>query len=633
MAAKKTVSKGFWWNTAKTDKVIASALKVLSGRYPALAAKKGAGAEITFVKGDDENLCSIAKKDGAYVITYGRANMAVRMVGNLLAGALPKDREECPFTMLGIMLDCSRDAVMTVDHLREYLDHLAILGYNMVMLYTEDTYRVDGEPMFGFMRGAYTQDEIRQVDDYAASLGIEIIPCIEALGHMDQIFKWGNYADVRDLNGILLVDEEKTYELIDKMVAFWAGAVRSRRIHLGMDEAHGLGTGKHEKIHGKQSAFDIINRHLKRCCAICEKYGLKPMIWSDMYFRIGSKTNNYYDLESQPPRKVVKDVPKGLELVYWDYYHDDQDFYGKFIEKHRQIAGDPLMGSGVWTWGKFWYDHFMTRKTVVPCLAACREKKLREVFFTMWGDNGGYCDYDSAYAGLAFSAELSFTGKADDTRLEKILKGLFEGASYKAIVALGDTMNYNVPSFLLDDPLMLLYTRSFYNAKEKWGEYNVSKSFAEVKKGFEEAAKIVAKAPNKGCAGRMQLAKALSKSIVSKFAYAEAAFKAAPLKNHRAAAKELLKLAKAYDRNIADFYAEFWCMWHEHNKPFGLESIQIRLGGQVLRASELVARLEDFIASDDETIPELSELAAAGDKLALHRWSSYMEYAKATCIF
>ena len=635
MATKKSAAKSttYWWDATATDPVIASALAVLAKRYPALKAKKAPGAaELVFKKGAD-GVCSAAFGDGRYVITYGRPNMAVRMVGNILAGAVPAEAEQCPFTTLGIMLDCSRDAVMNVEHLKGYLDHLAILGYNMAMLYTEDTYRVAGEPMFGFMRGAYTQDEIREIDDYAASLGIELIPCIEALGHMEQIFKWGKYADVRDLNGILLVDEKKTYELIDKMVAFWAGCVRSKRIHLGMDEAHGLGTGAHEKRFGKESAFDIINRHLKKCCAICKKYGLRPMIWSDMYFRIGSKTNNYYDLDSQPSEEVVKGVPKKLELVYWDYYHAEQDFYEKFIEKHRQIAGDPLMGSGVWTWSKFWYDHFMTRNTVVPCLKACRAKNLKEVFSTMWGDNGGYCDYDSAYAGLAFAAELSFTGKADEARLEKVVSGLFGGSSYKAIIALGDIMNYSVPQLLFDDPLMLLYFRSFFNSEQKFQDYDRKADFGEVKKAFEDAAKVVFKAPLKGEAGSMALARALVSSVTSKFAYAEAAFKAVAKKDHRKDAPALLKLAKAYEKNISDFYGEFWKMWHEHNKPFGLESIQIRLGGQVIRAGELVIRLENFIASGDKVIPELAELATAGKEVNLHRWQGFLDIAKATGIF
>ncbi len=74
-------------------------------------------------------------------------------------------------------------------------------------------------------------------------------------------------------------------------------------------------------------------------------------------------------------------------------------------------------------------------------------------------------------------------------------------------------------------------------------------------------------------------------------------------------------------------------MWHEHNKPFGLESIQIRLGGQVVRAGELVIRLENFIASGDKVIPELAELANAGKEVNLRRGQGYLDIAKATGIF
>ena len=131
----------------------------------------------------------------------------------------------------------------------------------------------------------------------------------------------------------------------------------------------------------------------------------------------------------------------------------------------------------------------------------------------------------------------------------------------------------------------------------------------------------------------MALARALVSSVTSKFAYAEAAFKAVAKKDHRKDAPALLKLAKAYEKNISDFYGEFWKMWHEHNKPFGLESIQIRLGGQVIRAGELVIRLENFIASGDKVIPELAELANAGKEVNLRRWQGYLDIAKATGIF
>ena len=61
---------------------------------------------------------------------------------------------------LGVMVDCSRDAVYTVGALKKYISLLAKMGYNSLQLYTEDTYEADGEPYFGYLRGRYGKAEL-----------------------------------------------------------------------------------------------------------------------------------------------------------------------------------------------------------------------------------------------------------------------------------------------------------------------------------------------------------------------------------------------------------------------------------------------------------------------------------------
>ena len=46
----------------------------------------------------------------------------------------------------GVMLDMSRNAVMKPDEVKNYARVLKSMGYNMIQLYTEDTYEVEGEP-------------------------------------------------------------------------------------------------------------------------------------------------------------------------------------------------------------------------------------------------------------------------------------------------------------------------------------------------------------------------------------------------------------------------------------------------------------------------------------------------------
>ena len=53
----------------------------------------------------------------------------------------------------GVMLDCSRNAVMKPSAIKKFVDYLSAFGYNMLQLYTEDTYEVKNEPYFGYLRG------------------------------------------------------------------------------------------------------------------------------------------------------------------------------------------------------------------------------------------------------------------------------------------------------------------------------------------------------------------------------------------------------------------------------------------------------------------------------------------------
>ena len=64
----------------------------------------------------------------------------------------------------GVMLDMSRNAVMKPEELKKFARIIRSFGYNMIELYTEDTYEVEGEPYFGYMRGRYTKAELKAIN-------------------------------------------------------------------------------------------------------------------------------------------------------------------------------------------------------------------------------------------------------------------------------------------------------------------------------------------------------------------------------------------------------------------------------------------------------------------------------------
>ena len=286
------------------------------------------------------------------------------------------------FNKLGVMIDCSRNAVMSVPTLKRWIDITTSLGYNMLMLYTEDTYEVDNQPYFGYLRGRYSQKELREIDDYAFKHGMELIPAIQTLAHLKSIFRWPAYIGINDCEDILLAGDENTYKLIDDIFASLEKTLRTRVVNIGMDEAHMLGRGEYQRIHGAENRFDILLNHLKRVAQIAEKHGFECIMWGDMFFRLLG--GSYYE-EGAVPERVKKMIPHNVNLIYWDYYSTDKEHYLKQIESHSAIKDNIWFAGGLWSWTGFAPHNAYSIAATKAAFNACKEKNIKNVFVTMWG--------------------------------------------------------------------------------------------------------------------------------------------------------------------------------------------------------------------------------------------------------
>ena len=242
------------------------------------------------------------------------------------------------FERFGVMIDCSRNAVPSIDGLKKFFTILAKMGYDCVMLYTEDTYEVEDEPYFGYKRGRYSIAEMQEIDRFAASIGIEVIPCIQTLAHLNAIFRWDEYRKIKDIDDILLLDDERTMTLIERMFATLSKSFASRKIHIGMDEAHNVGLGKYLDRHGFGDRYELILRHLNKVCEIARKYGYEPMMWEDMFFRLANHGDYYVKEPIAFSDDVVNKVPSDCSMVYWDYYSTDEAIYDAMITSSKRLS-------------------------------------------------------------------------------------------------------------------------------------------------------------------------------------------------------------------------------------------------------------------------------------------------------
>lgn len=387
--------------------------------------------EVCFKEGEELSLLMDGER-----LTVEAPDISAAARGLFLAACALRDGKDIPelhqtrhIASCGMMLDMSRGGVMTVEAVKGMIDAHAALGLNLMMLYTEDTYTVPEAPYLGYLRGRYTEKELREMDDYAAESGVELVPCVQTLAHLEQFLQWDVNRDIKDNDCVLMIDEPKTYAWIRAALTALRRCFRTNRIHIGMDEAHGVGLGEYYQKHGAVNRFELLNRHLNRVVDICKELGFKPIMWSDMFYRLGSKNNDYYDTDAVVPESAIAQIPD-VALCYWDYYHTDEQFYAGMLEGHRQMGKKVVFAGGIWTWSGILPHVRKTNATMYPALRACLKAGIGTVLATLWGDDGCETDYRLALNQLPIYSEHVWLGedctRAEVERMGERLTGLSE---------------------------------------------------------------------------------------------------------------------------------------------------------------------------------------------------------------
>ncbi len=502
------------------------------------------------------------------------------------------------FNTFGVMIDMSRNAVMSMEGLKRFLPLLKKMGYNCVMLYTEDTYEVEGEPYFGYLRGRYTKAEMKEIDDFAANLGITVIPCIQTLAHLNATFRWRQIP--HDCDDILLTDDERTYELIEHMFATLSECFTSRKIHIGMDEAHMLGRGKHLDIHGYETVNTIMKRHLDRILKIAKKYDYELLLWSDMYFRPWNN-GEYMIAKCKMPQDVLDSLPKEVIPVYWDYYQSNEQAYCDMIENHMQLSDKTWFAGASWCWqGVIPFNRF-TLESMLPAIRSCKKHGLKNIIFTMWGDDGAECSHFSQLPSLFYLAEYA-KGNVDEAKIKEKFKRMIgiDFDEFMQIDCPNDVVAYQGRP--RNPSKYMLYSDCFNG----FLDYTVKLGAGERYKDF--AAKLHTTAKKSRRYGYVfDTAAKLCEVLEIKYELGlrtRNAYQAGDkVELERLAKEEYVEVAK----RIKIFARAFEKQWMTDNKPHGFDVQDLRLGGLLQRIDSCRRRLLDYVSGKIDRIDELEE--------------------------
>lgn len=502
----------------------------------------------------------------------------------------------------GIMLDMSRNGVMTPEALKEYFSYMAMMGLNSVGLYMESMYTLDGYPYFGYMQGRYTKDELRAIDDYGNMFGIEVYPHIATLSHMEKYLKFREAFPVRDTARMMLVGADATYKLIDAMLTQLKECFRSKKIHLCMDEAWYVGLGEYYKNNkGKViNQGELVVEHAEKVVKMALDHGYDPMIWSSSFRRF----NVMDDLAKIECFKKVtiqggSYEGEGTEETF-------KEIWSKYVNLDSHIS---FLG-GIQTWYGAAPENNFTLGNIQTFLPYCKKYGIDEVMGSVWMNDGTECNHFMSLLGAQGYAEHMYN---ENVSVEQI-KDMFEfvtGASFDAFMDTAYFFNKNMKgkdlkesegknfwgkTLLWMDPVAGVADYNLY-------ENNMSGHYAEMKEKFKEYK------DRKDPFERFYDFYMKLFDVMSIKCYIAERLKKAYEDDDRAvlkkAAEELFPQLKEKVETLRFCHRD---LWYATYNPFGYEVLDVRYGGLSARCDSAIYRIKNYLEGKVEFLREFEEV-------------------------
>lgn len=341
------------------------------------------------------------------------------------------------FPVRGFMLDCSRDRVPTRRTLLRYLDLAVRARLNHFELYLEHTFAWREHSNVWEAASPFTPEDLRWLDDECASRGIELVPALNCLGHME---RWLMHEEYRHLaecpDGFQWGDDHRiaaTMEPTDQaadlalsLITEVVACVRSKTVNIGADEPFELGLGASADEVAARGRGDVYFSYVERLLQPLTEQGYTVGFWADIF--------------AEHPELMGR-VPTGAVPIVWQYDAPSLaaaviDGADETLRRHwEDIAFDVdttrqgargrathLIGAGEPFWvapGTSTWQSFTGRlENAVENLADVARLGIdvgsTGYLTTQWGDHGMHDGYVTAFVPLLLSGAMAWSVDAND---------------------------------------------------------------------------------------------------------------------------------------------------------------------------------------------------------------------------
>ena len=267
------------------------------------------------------------------------------------------------------------------------------------------------------------------------------------------------------------------------------------------------------------------------------------------------------------------------------------------LKAHQNIKKDVWFAGGLWSWTGFSPHNRFSIEASKAAIDSCKECGVKDVFLTLWGNDGAETSRFSTLPSLFYAAEYA-KGNTDEATIKK----KFED---KLGIAFDDFMQVEISKELCGDGTgnpekYMLYNDCFMGIMDHTVQAGDGARFA-------------------ACAAHIASFQAprewdyLFQSMYNLYRVLEVKAELG-VRTHeiyrsgdKGAIHVLICDYEETEKRLEQFYQSFRRQWLIENKAFGFEIQDIRLGGLLHRIKHCRERLQAFYDGDIRKIEELEQ--------------------------
>ncbi|MFO7725274.1 MAG: beta-N-acetylhexosaminidase [Oceanipulchritudo sp.] len=287
----------------------------------------------------------------------------------------------------GFMLDISRCRIPTLAQFEELINLLASLKYNELQLYMEHPFAYPGHELVWGASSPLTPSEVRHLDGYCRSRGIELVPNQNSFGHMERWLKYPQYHYLAECprgfrhpldptrgwvpGGSTLKPGRAALDFIASLYEHLLPCFSSSLLHAGCDETWELGQGASRDRIARLGKERVYLDFVLGIQAIAARSGHRMMFWADM-------------LQDHP--RYLSEIPASCIPVLWGY--EQSHPFHEYCPRIARAGLDFHVAPGTSDWDSYSgrLDNALGNiRSAIQCGA---QHRARGSLLVSWGDRG-----------------------------------------------------------------------------------------------------------------------------------------------------------------------------------------------------------------------------------------------------